>query len=321
MGSRFATMLVRESELQPATFAAYQAARGPLIERTLDSAVPTGDALPAPLHAAMRHSLFGGSKRVRPLLVLAAAEAAGGTVGHAMPVACAVEMIHTYSLIHDDLPSMDNSALRRGRPTCHVVYGDAIAVLAGDALHALAFEWIARAARVVAAERVVAVLEEVAAAIGTRGMVGGQVLDLLAEHRTDNARFTPWPPEAQSGVYQIHQWKTAALIRASVRAGAMVGGATPGALDALTQYGEHVGLTFQIIDDVLDEVGETSKLGKDAQHDAASSKLTFPSAYGIDESRRIAGAHTEQALAALSGWGREVDVLRDLARVLLVRET
>jgi geranylgeranyl diphosphate synthase type II len=313
-------MRVRDSGVRAVTFAAYQAACGPLIERALDGAVPSGDALPAPLHDAMRHSLFGGSKRVRPLLVLAAAEAVGGTVVQALPVACAVEMIHTYSLIHDDLPSMDDSALRRGRPTCHVAYGEAIAVLAGDALHALAFEWIARAANLADASRVAAVLEEVAGAIGTRGMVGGQVLDLLAEGRAENARFAPWPADPRDGVYQIHRWKTAALIRASVRAGAIIGGAAPSALEALTRYGEHVGLTFQIIDDILDEVGEAAKLGKDARRDAASSKLTFPSAYGIEESRRIAGAHTEQALAALRGWGTEVDVLRDLARVLLVRE-
>jgi geranylgeranyl diphosphate synthase type II len=313
-------MRARDHGVGAVTFAAYQVAHGPLIERALDGAVPIGDALPAPLHAAMRHSLFGGSKRVRPLLVLAAAEAAGGTLADTMPVACAVEMIHTYSLIHDDLPSMDDSALRRGRPTCHVMFGEAIAVLAGDALHALAFEWIARAGRRTDADRVVAVLEEVAAAIGTRGMVGGQVLDLLAERRADHARFAPWPSDRRDGVYQIHRWKTAALIRASVRAGAIVGGAAPPALEALTRYGEHVGLTFQIIDDVLDEVGEAEKLGKDARRDAASSKLTFPSAYGIDESRNIARAHTEHALAALDGLGTEVDVLRDLARVLLVRE-
>jgi geranylgeranyl diphosphate synthase type II len=313
-------MRVRDQGTSIATFAAYQAARAPLIERALDGAVPSGDAVPAPLHAAIRHSLFGGSKRVRPLLVLAAAEAVGGTMAQAMPVACAVEMIHTYSLIHDDLPSMDDSALRRGRPACHMVFGDAIAVLAGDALHALAFEWIARAGRAVEADRVVAVLEEVAGAIGTRGMVGGQVLDLLAERRADHERFAPWPTDRQDGVYQIHRWKTAALIRASVRAGALTGGAERSALDALTRYGEHVGLAFQIIDDVLDEVGEAEKLGKDARRDAVSSKLTFPSAYGVEESRAIAGAHTEHALEALQVLGSEVDVLRDLARVLLVRE-
>jgi geranylgeranyl pyrophosphate synthase len=233
-------------------------------------------------------------------------------------------MIHTYSLIHDDLPSMDDSSLRRGRPTCHVVFGEAVAVLAGDALHALAFEMIARAGARVDAERVVRVLSEIAAAIGTQGMVGGQVLDLLAEDRPNHAhlaeRFARWPSDPRDGVYRIHRWKTGALIRACVRAGAIVGGADPEALAALTRYGEHIGVTFQIIDDVLDEVGESAKLGKDARRDAASSKLTFPAAHGLEASRSIAAAHTAQALEALAGWGPPADVLRDLAQVLLVRE-
>ncbi|MGQ0570799.1 MAG: polyprenyl synthetase family protein [Armatimonadota bacterium] len=301
--------------------AAYLAARGQLVEAALQDALPAADGIPAPLHAAMRYSVFAGGKRVRPLLVLASAEAVGERPDAVLPTACAVELIHTYSLIHDDLPSMDNSATRRNRPTCHVAFGEAIAVLAGDALHALAFALIARTVSTAGAARTVRVIEEVAGAIGTQGMVGGQVLDLLAEGRPELRRLGPWPPDRRDGVHRIHQWKTAALIRGCARAGAILAGATPHALDALTAYGAHLGLAFQIIDDVLDEVGESAALGKDARRDVDSSKLTFPAAFGVEESRSIAGMHTERALAALDGWGAEADVLRDLARVLLERES
>jgi geranylgeranyl diphosphate synthase type II len=172
----------------------------------------------------------------------------------------------------------------------------------------------------VGAAQTVRVIEEVAGAIGTQGMVGGQVLDLLAEGRPELERLGRWPDDRRDGVYQIHRWKTGALIRACVRAGGILAGAAQAALEALTAYGEHLGLAFQIIDDVLDEIGEASTLGKDAGRDTASCKLTFPAAFGVDESRNIAGAHTERALAVLGPWGPEADVLRDLARVLLVRE-
>jgi geranylgeranyl diphosphate synthase type II len=301
--------------------AAYAAARGPMIEAGLDAAVPGADAMPPLLHRAMRYSLFAGGKRIRPLLVLAAAEVVGGRPEDVLPTACAVELIHTYSLIHDDLPSMDDSATRRNRPTCHVAFGEAMAVLAGDALHALAFALLAGNAGTVAADRVVRTIEEIAAAIGTQGMVGGQVLDLLAEGRPGLARFGRWPEERRDGVRLIHRWKTGALIRACVRAGGILAGAGPAQLDDLTAYGEHLGVAFQIIDDVLDEVGESVTLGKDAHRDAVSSKLTFPAAFGVEESRRVAAVHTQQALGALAQWPQDADVLRALARALLVRES
>ena len=303
----------------PFDLSAYLAQRSRAAEEALEAALPPPDALPGPLHAAMRYSLFAGGKRLRPVLVLAAAEAVGGRAGDVLPTACAVELIHTYSLIHDDLPSMDDSATRRGRPTCHVAFGEAMAVLAGDALHALAFELLAQTAQRAGPERTLRVIEEVAAAIGTRGMVGGQVLDLLAEGRPSLAHLGPWPAAAREGVYMIHRWKTAALIRACVRAGAILGGATPVQLRVLTAFGEHLGLAFQIIDDVLDEAEESAAPGQGSE--AVRAKLTFPAAFGIEASRAIAREETEHAIAALEDLDRPATVLADLARALLVRES
>lgn len=305
----------------PLDLASYMAARSRMVEEALERTLPTDTALPGPLHRAMRYSLFAGGKRLRPILVMASAEAVGGDPHDVLSTACAVELIHTYSLIHDDLPSMDDSATRRGRPTCHVAFGEALAVLAGDALHALAFELLAKNAQTAGETRALQVVEDVAAGIGTQGMVGGQVLDLLGEGRESLARLGRWPPSPREGVYMIHRWKTAALIRVCVRAGAILAGAQPLQLRALTVYGEHLGLAFQIIDDVLDEAGESAALGKDARADAARFKLTFAAAFGIDESRSIAGMETEQAIAALDGWGPPAVSLVDLARVLLVRES
>lgn len=305
----------------PLDLASYIATRGRMVEEALDRALPGESALPGPLHQAMRYSLFAGGKRLRPILVMASAEAVGGDPQDVLSTACAVELIHTYSLIHDDLPSMDDSATRRGRPTCHVAFGEALAVLAGDALHALAFELLTKNAHTAGQTRALQVVEDVAAAIGTQGMVGGQVLDLLGEGREGLARFGRWPALPREGVYMIHRWKTAALVRACVRAGAILAGAQPAQLRALTVYGEHLGLAFQVIDDVLDEAGESTALGKDARADAARSKLTFPAAFGIDESRVIAGNETGHAIAALDGWGPAAASLVDLARLLLVRDS
>lgn len=300
--------------------ASFQAAWGPRIEEALESAMPPAGVLPAPLHEAMRHSLFAGGKRIRPLLVLASAEAAGGDPEPVLPLACAVELIHTYSLIHDDLPSMDDSTLRRGRSTCHVAFGEALAVLAGDALHALAFDLAARAAGPAGAAVTLRAVQEIAAAIGTQGMVGGQVLDLLAEGRPALERFGTWPVDRQQGVYLIHRWKTAALIRACVRSGAILAGATAQQLSDLTSCGEHLGLAFQIVDDILDETGDSGVLGKDTRRDAAGDKLTFPSAFGLERSRTIAQVETGLAIGALAGWGASADVLRGIAHAMLIRE-
>jgi geranylgeranyl diphosphate synthase type II len=261
---------------------------------------------------AMRHSVFAGGKRLRPILVLAGGEVGGMPAETVLPAACAVEMIHTYSLIHDDLPAMDNSPTRRGLPTCHVLYGDAAAILAGDALHALAFELLARNAEVpgVPADRVVRAVAELADGIGIRGMVGGQIRDLLAAGR----------PLVGADVQEIHRLKTGALIRASIRIGGILGGVSPNELDALTRYGIHVGLAFQIVDDILDVVGEEAKLGKSTGGDAAQAKITFPSVFGLAASQQLARDATGEAMRALEPLGRRARWLHDLSLHLLARD-
>ena len=299
---------------------AYLEARTRQVETALDALLPPEDAFPAVVHRAMRYSVFAGGKRLRPLLVIAAAETVGGAVDAVMPTACAVELIHTYSLIHDDLPSMDNSPTRRGRPTCHVVFGEAVAVLAGDALHALAFELLARTPAAVPPATVVQVVLEIARSIGTEGMVGGQVLDLLGERRASLPPIPAWPQDPGAAVRDIHVRKTAALIRACVRAGALLSGATAPELEALSTYGQRIGLAFQIIDDVLDEVGEAARLGKEVQRDALASKLTFPAVHGVEGSRAIAAALTEEAVRALAPLGARARMLAELGPWLLQRD-
>jgi len=298
---------------------AYLAARGRLVDDALEAALPAADRPPQILHQAMRYCVLGGGKRLRPVLVLASAEACGGTPQAVLPVACAVELIHAYSLIHDDLPAMDDSDTRHGRPTCHIAFGEAIAILTGDALHALAFHLITQSSSGCGAERTLVAAREIAGAIGTEGMVGGQVLDLLGEGRTFPAP-TPGLPVGSIAEFvpQIHVRKTAALIRASVRAGAMLSGGEPATLEALSAYGEQVGLAYQIIDDVLDVVGDERALGKHAGSDAA--KATYPAAFGVAGSREIAARLTDEAVAALGPLGDRGALLRDLAHLLLVRE-
>ncbi|HLW46186.1 MAG TPA: farnesyl diphosphate synthase [bacterium] len=282
------------------------------VERALDAFLPPAGAPPRPLHDAMRHSVFGGGKRLRPILVLAAAEVAGAPPEAVLPAACAVELIHTYSLIHDDLPAMDNSPTRRGRPACHVLYGDAVAVLAGDALHAYAFELLARNAEApgIPAARVLGAIGELSASIGGGGMVGGQVLDLLAAGTQ----------VAAADVRNIHRLKTGALLRACLRIGGILGGAPQDTLDALSRYGDEVGLAFQIVDDILDVVGEQGKLGKGTGSDAAQAKITFPLVFGLGDSRRLAREATGRALLAIEPLEARGPWLRDLAIFLLSRD-
>jgi geranylgeranyl diphosphate synthase, type II len=239
----------------------------------------------------MRYSLFAGGKRVRPILAIAATEAVGGTAEDVLPMACALECIHTYSLIHDDLPALDNDDYRRGRLTNHKVFGEANAILAGDALLTFAFELMGdvRQWKQFMPARVVQVIHEVAHAIGTFGMIGGQVVDLQMEGQDVEL------PTLQ----YIHAHKTGALIRASVRSGAILGGGSPAEVEALTHYGTHVGLAFQIVDDILDVEGASAVLGKTAGKDAAAGKPTYPALYGLDESRRRAEASMARALEAL----------------------
>lgn len=310
---------MREATAEEA-LASYLAARTAQVESALDALLPPTGAFPSVVHEAMRHSVFAGGKRLRPLLVLAAAEATGGAPSPVLPAACAVELIHTYSLIHDDLPSMDDSATRRGRPTCHVVFGEAVAVLAGDALSALAFDLLARIPPPVPPHAVVRVIGEIAAAIGTEGMVGGQVLDLLGERRPHLPVIPSWPAALEDAVRDIHIRKTGALIRASVRAGALLSGVSEDALEALSDYGAGLGLAFQIVDDILDEVGEATRMGKGVQQDAQRAKLTFPAVWGLRRSREMADALTDEAVAALAPLGEDGRRLDEVARWLLRRE-
>jgi geranylgeranyl diphosphate synthase, type II len=289
--------------------AEYLSKRSRLVDRALDGFLPGATANPVTIHKAMRYSLFAGGKRMRPVLTLAAAEACGGKVEAALPAACAVECIHTYSLIHDDLPCMDDDDLRRGRPTNHKVFGEGIAVLAGDALLTIAFEILASAA---ATPRysVAAQVRELATASGSQWLIGGQVADLEGEGR----KLTG------SELRYIHRCKTAALLTASIRLGAMSANATPARLKAMTDFGQSLGLAFQVIDDILDVTQTTEKLGKTAGKDVKAIKATYPAIYGLEKSRAEARKLTAAAHGALKPFGRDGERLREIAQYLLERE-
>jgi geranylgeranyl diphosphate synthase type II len=287
----------------------YLVARQKEVDRALDRFLPKASVPPATIHKAMRYSLFAGGKRLRPILCLAAAEACGGKTSAALPHACAVECIHTYSLIHDDLPSMDNDDLRRGRPTCHKVFGDGIAILAGDALLTIAFE-IATHATSVSRYDLRDVFREIAVASGSRKLIAGQVADLEAEGR----RIT------RAQVRSIHENKTAALLTASVRLGAMAANASAKQLAAISAFGRALGLAFQVIDDILDVTQTSDKLGKSAGKDIAAQKATYPAVIGLEKSRAEARRLTRQAHGALESLGENARVLRALADYLLARE-
>jgi geranylgeranyl diphosphate synthase type II len=257
----------------------------------------------------MRYSLFAGGKRLRPILCLAAAEGCNGKAAAALPLACSMECIHTYSLVHDDLPSMDNDDFRRGRATCHKVFGEGIAVLAGDALLTVAFEIAARA-KPTPRYSMAEVLHEIAVAAGSRKLIAGQVADLEAEGKKvsrDELRY-------------IHENKTAAMITTSIRLGAMSANADVKKLRALTRFGRSLGLAFQVIDDILDVTQTTEKLGKSAGKDVAAQKATYPAVIGLDASRAEARRLTNAAQAALKVFGKGAEPLRQLANYLLARE-
>jgi geranylgeranyl diphosphate synthase type II len=289
---------------------AYLKRRATEIDRALGKYLPAATTRPATLHRAMRYSLFAGGKRLRPILCLAAAEACGGRPGDAMPAACAVECIHTYSLIHDDLPCMDDDDFRRGKPTSHKVFGEAVAVLAGDALQAVAFDILASATGTKRYSSA-AMIRELAAASGSRQLVAGQVADLEGEGGNLGIR----------DVRFIHRAKTAALLTCAIRLGAMAANATPAQLEAAALFGESLGLAFQVIDDILDVAGTGGKLGKTAGKDVAADKATYPAAIGLAASRREAKRLTGRALGALASFGKNGARLREIGERLLVRES
>ncbi|BCG48118.1 (2E,6E)-farnesyl diphosphate synthase [Citrifermentans bremense] len=283
-----------------------------LVDQALERFLPNGKELPASLHGSMRYSVFAGGKRVRPVLMLAACEAVGGELKPALPAACAMEMIHTYSLIHDDLPAMDNDDFRRGNPTNHKVYGEATAILAGDALLTEAFILLSCNGEGVDPAARLRVIHEIAHASGSRGMVGGQMVDMESEGKHDIDMAT---------LSYIHTHKTGALIRASVRAGAILGGASEEAFDALTRYADAIGLAFQIADDVLDVEGTTEELGKDAGSDQARGKATYPALVGLEASKLRAEELVQIALAALEPFDERAEPLRAIASYIVKRKS
>lgn len=280
-----------------------------LIELELNNLLPASSTAPEKIHNAIRWSMFAGGKRFRPALVLATGQAFGAEIKVLIKTACAFEMIHTYSLIHDDLPSMDDDELRRGRPTCHVRFGEAAAILAGDALQTLAFRTIAADELLDVSTRV-ALISELARASGTPdGMVAGQALDMEAEARQVNA----------GELEEIHRHKTGALIVAATRCGAIIGGAGEAELDAVSSYGSHLGLLFQITDDLLDVTASAEDLGKTPGKDAQSRKATYPALYGVEETREAALKAHRAACNALDRIDRATSELREIADFILNR--
>lgn len=290
------------------TLAKYLSTNARSVDKALGEFLPRASARPATIHRAMRYSLFAGGKRLRPILCLAAAEACGGKTELALPAACAVECIHTYSLVHDDLPCMDDDDFRRGRPTSHKVYGEGIAVLTGDALLTVAFE-ILTSTRETPRYKTRDFFRELTVAAGSRYLIAGQVADLEAEGRKSTLNELKF----------IHEGKTAAMIVASLRLGAMSANATPSALKALTLFGQKLGLAFQVIDDILDVTQTSEKLGKSAGKDAAAQKTTYPALLGLEASREEARRLTEEAMAALKPLRKNGLRLAEIAASLLNR--
>jgi len=288
---------------------AYLADRAALVDAAMDAYLPETKERPSTIHEAMRYAIFAGGKRLRPVLCLAAAEACGGEPADALAPACAVELMHTYSLVHDDLPAMDDDDLRRGRPTCHKVYGEGMAVLCGDALLTEAFLVLSQAP-VTKRYGTRDHIAELAETGGSRKLIGGQVLDLEGEGK----KLT------KKELVRIHEAKTAALLTASLRLGAMTANATPAKLEALTAFGHHLGLAFQVIDDILDVTQSTEVLGKTAGKDQAVEKATYPAIIGLAASRKEAAKLTNAAMDALKPFGKKGSRLGEIADYLLKRE-
>jgi geranylgeranyl diphosphate synthase, type II len=293
---------------------AYLQDRQNIVEEALGHYLPA-DGIPAKIYEAVHYSVFNGGKRIRPILCLAAAEAVGGDLASAMPVACALELIHAYSLIHDDLPAMDNDDFRRGKPTCHKVFGEDMAILAGDALLTEAFVLLSRAEKVrlsgFSAERRLAVIQEIAYAAGIGGMVGGQALDVLSDASESD----------ENTLREIHRRKTGALIVAAVKSGAVIFNAGKDKIQALAEYGINVGLAFQIADDILNVEGDRELMGKDTGSDAARNKLTYPSMLGMEEAKEKLAKYIDAAVESLSGFDERAMPLIVIARYVMERKS
>jgi len=291
---------------------AYLHAQRQLVEESLDKLLPASDSYPPQLMEAMRYSVFAGGKRLRPILMMAAAEAVGGDHVKALPAACALEYIHTYSMIHDDLPAMDDDDYRRGKLTSHKVFGEAMAILAGDALLTHAFEVLSMPPLVdqVAPQLLLQVQRRLARAAGRFGMIGGQVVDILSEGQDVGLPVLEY----------IHRHKTGALIEAAVTIGGLLGGGSRGQVLALEQYGQDVGWAFQITDDILDVVGDASVLGKDVGRDAQQDKVTYPALLGVEASRQRAVELMRRGIGALDDFGPQARCLRQIAEYIVVRQ-
>ncbi len=286
----------------------YLAEKQTFVETALDRALPMAD--PKTIYESMRYSLLAGGKRLRPILCLATCELMGGTTEMSIPTACALEMVHTMSLIHDDLPAMDNDDFRRGKPTNHKIYGEDIAILAGDGLLAYAFEYIVENTQNVAPDRILKVISQLGRAVGAEGLVGGQVVDLESEGKTDVSLET---------LNFIHTHKTSALLEVSVVSGAILAGADAADQARLLRYAQNIGLAFQIVDDVLDITATSEELGKSAGKDLTAQKVTYPSLWGIEESRRQAQQLVEAAKGEVAGWGEKALPLMAIAEFITAR--
>lgn len=301
-------MTVKPPLSQPFDLDTYLKTYKQQVEAALDASLVT--IKPEKIYESMRYSLLAGGKRIRPILCLASCELMGGTVEMAMPTACALEMIHTMSLIHDDLPAMDNDDYRRGKLTNHKVYGDDIAILAGDALLSYSFEFVATQTKNVPAERLVQVIGRLGRTVGAAGLVGGQVLDLESEGKTDITAET---------LTFIHTHKTGALLETSVVSGAILAGAKESDIQRLTKYAQNIGLTFQIIDDILDITATTEELGKTAGKDLIAQKVTYPSLWGIEASRQQAQTLIDEAIEQLRVYDEKAEPLRAIAQFIVNR--
>ncbi len=295
--------------------------RALLVDKALNRFLVREAKPPEIVHKAMRYSVFAGGKRLRPVLVIAAAEACGGTAAQVMPTACAMELIHTYSLIHDDLPALDNDDLRRGLPTSHKKFGEDMAILAGDALLTHAFQLIAQNAHVkgISPQAVLRTVDTVSSKAGTFGMIGGQVADIQSDKGRWKKKLDPQFSSPSELLKYIHLNKTSALIQASLLAGGHLVGGNTAQIQALDAYGKHIGLAFQITDDVLDVVGDKKKLGKRGS-DQTNQKLTYTTLYGLTESRKQADFYIQKAISSLRVFKKNVDVLEELALFILHRD-
>jgi geranylgeranyl diphosphate synthase type II len=290
----------------------YLSERKVLIEKALDNFLPGVDEYPSQIHQAMRHSVFAGGKRIRPILTIASCEIFGGNIEQAIPTACAIECIHTYSLIHDDLPCMDDDDLRRGIPTCHKKFGEGIAVLAGDGLLTHAFQLLAMNHELaqISPQNTLRVIVDISKACSTKGLIGGQVIDLESENKKIDCATLSY----------IHQHKTGALLTTSLRSGAILGNASDDELSIVTEYGNLLGLVFQITDDLLDIEGDLKLLGKTPGKDKQNNKATFPALYGIDKSKKLATEYANKAIEVLEPFAEKGLILKDIANYVLDRD-